>query len=187
MLWRILLNYFPLDKYQWESTSIIYKRQFYSDECANYFDMTKSIVQDENKLNDVDLDKLCDFRNSVDNNNTTQDSELVNEILKDVYRTRPDISCFNYDESAKRMLLRILFIFAKLHPDVGYVQGMNEICATLLYVFITDENLYLNKYAEVDCFHCFCSLINLHKGTVFIILYNMLSLLFVIDTFLCND
>ena len=169
LLWRILLNYFPLDKSQWESNSIVCKRQFYYDECSKYFDTAKTVNQDDTKLHD-DTDKLYDFRNSGEDN--THNFELVDEILKDVYRTKPDISCFNYDESAKQMLLRILFIFAKLNPDVGYVQGMNEICATLLYVFITDENQYLNKYAEVDCFYCFGHLINLHKGILLFQLYD---------------
>eukprot|EP01052_Picozoa_sp_SAG31_P070000 SAG31_NODE_28836_length_404_cov_1.334426_2_plen_48_part_01 len=29
---------------------------------------------------------------------------------------------------------RILFVFAKLHPEVAYVQGMNELVAPLFFV-----------------------------------------------------
>lgn len=32
----------------------------------------------------------------------------------------------------------ILFIFAKLNPDIGYVQGMNEVLAPLFFIFKTD-------------------------------------------------
>ena len=38
------------------------------------------------------------------------------------------------------MLARILFIYAKLNPGVKYVQGMNEILATLYYCFYDSQN-----------------------------------------------
>ncbi|CAB52581.2 RabGAP Tbc13 [Schizosaccharomyces pombe] len=50
---------------------------------------------------------------------------------------------------------RILFIYAKLNPGIGYVQGMNEILAPLYYVLATDptyENYYL---CECDAFFLF--------------------------------
>lgn len=41
----------------------------------------------------------------------------------------------NYIETHADVLARILFIYAKLNPGVKYVQGMNEILATLYYAF----------------------------------------------------
>jgi multisubunit Na+/H+ antiporter MnhB subunit len=32
------------------------------------------------------------------------------------------------------VLARILFIYAKLNPGIGYVQGMNEVLAPIYYV-----------------------------------------------------
>lgn len=40
-----------------------------------------------------------------------------------------------YIETHADVLARILFIYAKLNPGVDYVQGMNEILATLYYCF----------------------------------------------------
>lgn len=37
------------------------------------------------------------------------------------------------------MVARILFIYAKLNPGQGYVQGMNEIIGPLYYVFANDS------------------------------------------------
>lgn len=37
-------------------------------------------------------------------------------------------------------LERILFIYAKLNPGIGYVQGMNEILAPLYYVLANDSD-----------------------------------------------
>lgn len=37
-----------------------------------------------------------------------------------------------------QIVARILFIYAKLNPGQGYVQGMNEIIGPLYYVFAND-------------------------------------------------
>ncbi|XP_064649444.1 TBC1 domain family member 13-like [Lineus longissimus] len=55
---------------------------------------------------------------------------------------------------------RILFIYAKLNPGQGYVQGMNEIVGPIYYVFSTDTNLEWREHAEADCFFCFTSLMS---------------------------
>lgn len=36
---------------------------------------------------------------------------------------------------------RILFIYAKLNPGQGYVQGMNEIIGPIYYTLASDTNL----------------------------------------------
>jgi len=57
---------------------------------------------------------------------------------------------------------RILFIYAKLNPGIKYVQGMNEILATLYYAFrhIGNDALppTLLEYYESDLFYCFTNL-----------------------------
>jgi hypothetical protein len=53
---------------------------------------------------------------------------------------------------------RILFIYAKLNPGVGYVQGMNEILAPIYYVFAKDEDPESQAYAEADSFFVFTTL-----------------------------
>jgi hypothetical protein len=49
------------------------------------------------------------------------------------------------------LLSRILLIFAILHPDLAYIQGMNEILATIYFCFAKSQEEFL----ESDLFYCF--------------------------------
>ena len=42
------------------------------------------------------------------------------------------------NEAHWEVVERILFLYAKLNPGQGYVQGMNEIVGPIYYVFATD-------------------------------------------------
>lgn len=52
------------------------------------------------------------------------------------------------------VMSRILFLYARLNPGVMYVQGMNEILATLYYVSY-DAAPEHDEYFESDLFFCF--------------------------------
>lgn len=39
----------------------------------------------------------------------------------------------------RQVIARILYIFAKLNPGQGYVQGMNELIGPIYYVFANDK------------------------------------------------
>ncbi|GBP09397.1 TBC1 domain family member 13, partial [Eumeta japonica] len=53
---------------------------------------------------------------------------------------------------------RMLFLYAKLNPGQGYVQGMNEIIGPIYHTFAIDPNKEFRQYAEADCFFCFTNL-----------------------------
>ncbi|XP_024364501.1 uncharacterized protein [Physcomitrium patens] len=93
-----------------------------------------------------------------------QDTELAEQINRDVKRTHPDMPFFCGDNDSARenqeALKRILFIFAKLNPGIRYVQGMNEVLAPLYYVFKTDIDESNVKHAEEDSFFCFVELLS---------------------------
>jgi len=55
---------------------------------------------------------------------------------------------------------RMLFLYAKLNPGQGYVQGMNEIIGPIYYVLASDSRLEWKEYAEADCFFCFTNLMS---------------------------
>ena len=55
---------------------------------------------------------------------------------------------------------RALFIFAKLHPGLRYVQGMNELLAPLYYHFRLDPDRDSAAHAEADAFFCFMDIIS---------------------------
>lgn len=60
-----------------------------------------------------------------------------------------------------QVVARILFIYAKLNPGQGYVQGMNEIIGPLYYVFSNDtKNELFIGHSEADTFWCFTELMS---------------------------
>merc|ERR1719150_1212182 len=55
---------------------------------------------------------------------------------------------------------RMLFLYAKLNPGQGYVQGMNEIIGPIYYVMASDPRADWKEHAEADCFFCFTNLMS---------------------------
>ena len=53
-------------------------------------------------------------------------------------------------------MTRILFIFAKLNPNVRYVQGMNEVLGPIFYLI----NQSSDKIDEAACFFMFNNVIS---------------------------
>ncbi|XP_054770261.1 TBC1 domain family member 13-like [Lytechinus pictus] len=68
-------------------------------------------------------------------------------------------------EAHWEVLERILFIYAKLNPGQGYVQGMNEIIGPLYYAFAADKDLSWREHAEADTFFCFTNLMSKMRDT----------------------
>ena len=52
-------------------------------------------------------------------------------------------------------MTRILFIYGLYHPEVKYVQGMNEILAPIFYCFSNDKNEISIKNLEADSYISF--------------------------------
>lgn len=71
----------------------------------------------------------------------------------------------NYIETHADVLAKILFIYAKLNPGVKYVQGMNEILATLYYCFY-DPKQPQELVNEADLFFCFNIIISEVRDTL---------------------
>ncbi|VEN55951.1 unnamed protein product [Callosobruchus maculatus] len=55
---------------------------------------------------------------------------------------------------------RVLFLYAKLNPGQGYVQGMNEIVGPIYHAFACDPDISFREHAEADCFFCFTNLMS---------------------------
>ena len=167
IIWRLLLRYLPLETDDWESV-VELKRNNYQSLCCSYFrDDSASLYpaplqSSENATNINAHDHPLSESSDSNWNNYLSDMFLMEEIEKDVIRTHPDISFFIDDclaPTVKKNMQRILFVFAKQHPHIRYVQGMNDLCGTLYYVFASDESNSWRKHAEADTYHCFESLI----------------------------
>lgn len=102
------------------------------------------------------------------------------EIFQDVERCMQDNSFF-HEPSTQKMLLDILFVYSKLHPDTGYRQGMHELLAPILWVVECDavksmppdsieaeDALMLNvldrRFVEHDAFTLFCAVMQTAKS-----------------------
>jgi len=88
-----------------------------------------------------------------------QESEILEQIDRDVKRTHPDLPFFSA-KSNQESLRRILIIFSKLNPSIRYVQGMNEVLAPLFYVFKNDPDQSSSASAEADTYFCFVELLS---------------------------
>ena len=92
-----------------------------------------------------------------------ENASLLDEIRKDVVRTHPDLTFFlepeeNLGQRRYAAVERVLFVWAKLNKGVRYVQGMNEIVATLYFVLANDSNEEWACEAEADTYFLFNSL-----------------------------
>ncbi|KAK3143025.1 hypothetical protein QOZ80_4BG0356710 [Eleusine coracana subsp. coracana] len=182
VVWKLLLGYLPTDRALW-SYELEKKRSQYSafkDELlVNPSEVTRrmeemavskkeehnaegtgvlpraEIVRDEHPLS---LGKTSVW------NKYFQESEIIEQIDRDVKRTHPEMQFFNGDSSSalsnQESLKRILTIFAKLNLGIRYVQGMNEVLAPLFYVFKNDPDQSNAVSAEPDAFFCFVELLS---------------------------
>ena len=104
------------------------------------------------------------FFNHMVNNKNISDEEISNIIFqkrnctyqnyKQVYtKGREKINIFE-NETHSDVIERIIYIYCKLHKEVGYVQGMNELIAPIYYCFSIDNTVSLEN-VEADTFWSF--------------------------------
>lgn len=87
--------------------------------------------------NDLDINNPLNQSESNPWNQKFKDMELKTTINQDVIRTFPSLPVFR-DVKVQELLQRILFLWCKLNPDVGYRQGMHELVAVIYYVVNRD-------------------------------------------------
>ena len=136
LLWKSLIGYLPInDLSQWKKTTI------------EHFQKYRQFVKE--------------FKEFPDNITDKSDKKLITQINKDLPRTRPEIKFFkekskiSKNETNYDVIKRILYIFAKKHEDLSYVQGMNEIVAIIYYIYNLDENPYIKPFIESDTYFSF--------------------------------
>ncbi|KAK7379646.1 hypothetical protein VNO80_05110 [Phaseolus coccineus] len=181
-LWKLLLGYLPSDRALWSSELANKRsqyRHFKDDLLMNPSEITRRIYN--SAAHDID-DAKSETRILLSRSQIThedhplslgktsvwnqffQDTELIEQIDRDVKRTHPDINFFSGDsqlaKSNQDALKNILLIFAKLNPGIRYVQGMNEVLAPLFYVFKNDPDEENAAFAEADTFFCFVELLS---------------------------
>ncbi|KAH9576889.1 hypothetical protein CY35_01G186200 [Sphagnum magellanicum] len=179
--WKVLLGYLPKNQDDW-ATELAKKRAEYlifrNEMIINPSEVTRRKEQMEAmKAADMEAKEGLLLRHEITHDDHPlslgsssvwhqffQDTELAEQINRDVKRTHPDMDFFcgptAYAYENQEALKRILFIFAKLNPGIRYVQGMNEVLAPLYYVFKTDKDEDNAAHAEEDAFFCFVELLS---------------------------
>ncbi|KAJ0784089.1 putative Rab-GTPase-TBC domain-containing protein [Helianthus annuus] len=177
-VWKLLLGYLPRDKGVWPSELAKKRSQyknFKEDLLKNPSEITRKSEESTSSQNGEDKGLLS--RSEIPEgehplslgetsvwNQFFQDTEIIEQIDRDVKRTHPDMHFFSGDSASAKAnqeaLKNILIIYAKLNPGIRYVQGMNEILAPLFYVFKNDPNEDFVVNAEADTFFCFVELLS---------------------------
>jgi hypothetical protein len=111
----------------------------------NFFFMP-SKIEDMKKLTNEEISEVVDKRRS--NDVKTIDDIYISGNNKDKFETHGDVIC------------RILYIYAKLNPDINYVQGMNELISPIYYCYSFDENENQKSNLEADTFWSFTYLMD---------------------------
>ncbi|KAK6161736.1 hypothetical protein DH2020_005117 [Rehmannia glutinosa] len=189
-VWKLLLGYLPADRSLWPSELAKKRSQYKSfkeellmnpihiEQKACQSEITRRLEKSSLENHELD-DGSQGFlsRSEISHgehplslgkssiwNQFFQETEIMEQIDRDVMRTHPDIHFFSGDstfaKSNQEALRNILIVFAKLNPGIRYVQGMNEILAPLFYIFKNDPNEENAAFAEADTFFCFVELLS---------------------------
>ena len=152
LIWKICLNYLSLKPDEW-SDKLNKNRTLYSNYKKKY-------------MKYLSFEKM-NKKNPLDNNEYYNDNELYNNIKKDILRTKSNMSFVRMKsknlETNSDIMNRILFIYAKIHPEVCYIQGMNDLLAPIYYCFSIDNNPDNKDFVEEDSYFTFENLMDIIK------------------------
>ena len=178
--WLIFLNILPYNHPEnW--------KQIIDDNRTEYLTLKNSYITNEiNNFIEIEEEKGNLKYEEAKEKLLNKDFEIISLIKIDINRTYPEMDFFKNKE-IKIILITVLYIYSKKFPLIGYNQGMNEICAILLYnfyqkyklndSFIKGEETFLyymihsnNEFIECDIYHIFKNL--MEKDLKIFYLYN---------------
>ena len=105
-------------------------------------------VNEQITISEEEIKKMIEHKKNC----TYQDYKIV------YTKGRNENNIFN-NETHSDVIARILYVYAKLNKDVGYVQGMNEILSVIYYCYCVDSHLDIETI-EADTFWSFSNLMN---------------------------
>jgi hypothetical protein len=167
--WKVLLNYDWLDS-QDREVLLNSKRMHYEKLRKDYVDSLLEVQLEKTRIDSNDPLGASSIEKVEHDVGHERNWRLYEEIEKDILRTHSMLHFFSQrvsitlEESAPKknvlethyhVLLRIMYIYARLNPDLGYIQGMNEILAPIYYVFAQDSEC---EFIEADSYYCFANL-----------------------------
>ena len=181
LLWQIFLGVLPYHSSEdWN--------RIISEERIYYYEAKKKMITKEieefimtKKVKDK-YSSYFKFKEILSN----EDYDFLDIIKVDVTRTFQKVELFK-QEKIQKALVNILFIFAKRNKEIGYRQGMSDLCAIFLYIiykerfldssFIEDKTTFIyfllysnNEFLEHDTYSLFSRF--MLKGFIQFFLYN---------------
>lgn len=148
LVWKVLLGYLSCTPAEWPR-ALASRRETYAQFRSQYVSEVQLLAKDQS---DHPLSLAPDSKWQ----SYAWDLRIRREIHNDVRRTRPELQ--KQAAQANEVLSRILFIYAKQHPELNYVQGMNELLAPIYYLFSEDRSPDFMAHVECDAYFCFESL-----------------------------
>ncbi|EXJ63681.1 hypothetical protein A1O7_00016 [Cladophialophora yegresii CBS 114405] len=175
--WKAFLLYGPLSQGSWPK-KLAESRSAY----VSLRDHFLRYIEHPNDLHSSG-DPLADDDENSPWSTLRQDEMSREEIFKDVTRCMQD-NFFFREPATQKKLLDILFIYAKLNPDIGYRQGMHELLAPILWVVHQDAvdligvpavdkkaegtdfmiEVLNERFVEHDAFNLFCAVMQTAKA-----------------------
>ncbi|KAL5441866.1 hypothetical protein PMIN06_009216 [Paraphaeosphaeria minitans] len=128
--WKIFLLFKTLDRSSWPAR-IVESRSAYASLRSHYL----RGIEYPDELGSA-VDPLSEHEESPWTA-LRSDETLRAEIFQDIERCMPDNVYFR-QPATQNMMLDTLFVWCKMHPNVGYRQGMHEILAPILWVIERD-------------------------------------------------
>lgn len=184
LVWKVLLGYLPRETSKWEDEMRENKKtyDYYMETIIVIPDMENEEKNNKNFVNDHPLSvnqKSLWNQYFIDNTiwqeiekdirRTRTDMQFftdaydpkerhnIEQLKKQASYRKSDLKGYfkrNYIFTHADVMSRILFIYARLNPTVVYVQGMNEVLATLYYCF-WNSTVSHAEYFESDLFFTF--------------------------------
>lgn len=140
--WKIFLRCLPEDREMWIE-AVKSQRKLY-EEIMDKFDTNP---RDVDSL-DITVNNPLSQSQQSPWNQYFQDTELKVTIQQDVVRTFPEIEFF-HTPNIQKMMINILFSYAREFPELSYKQGMHELLAPIIFVLHYDQQAYLQA-SETD-------------------------------------
>jgi hypothetical protein len=141
-VWKLLLNYLPLEKAGREEHLRVSRAQYaqFVEATSLPFGKGSRALSSLGEAVDSALEDASSAEGPAPDRppQWSADDELRREIEKDIERTCPDLDWFTHADHTEPMR-RILFVYAKLNSGVAYVQGMHEVLAPLWFVMATER------------------------------------------------
>lgn len=171
LVWKLLLNVYPKSPAKWKEADG--KNLHMYEAFVEEFILSKNqaIGKEGNRCVPSPIDSTWkhspDFVPADEDPHTNEskwsrdfgESAIREIIWKDVERTCSDIPFFR--EHNKQAMARLLFVYGMLNSSIGYVQGMNELLAPILFVFAEEHTSEcVSAQVEANVFFAFNTLMS---------------------------